>query len=398
VEQGLGRARYLRAAREGEIRILFVVPTWPVVLNKGYQTRTAAFVRYLAARHRVEVWGSLPVDSGGLGTGALRVARATREAALALSQGWPVQCALFEDRTLTAATIRRAREFSPEVTVVVTERLPHTTLALVERYPVVLDVVDALEISFRARAHDHRIRRSIYAREAQGFKRLSAVLAAATDQIVVSSSRERQAYPRALTIYNGAEPLGGERPPAMYDVAFTGTLSYWANVAAVEELCSRLLPRLREAFPGLRVVVAGREPTATVRKLCARSGVTLMANVPSISDILRRSRLAVAPVRQATGSQLKVVEALAAGTPIVAYPAATDGLPDLPVRGLVRCPDEDSFVAAARDILSNPHVPVALPSGLTWESQTERFERYLRQVATTRMAVNSSGPQDNSLE
>jgi glycosyltransferase involved in cell wall biosynthesis len=235
-----------------------------------------------------------------------------------------------------------------------------------------------MERSFQQRASYSSWLRPLMAREAKAFSRLSAEYLRIVDGIVVSAERELEAYPSAMTVLNGADPRMVRRPPSRFDVAFTGNLSYGPNADAVVELCSVVVPILRRHRPTARVVVAGRRPSSRIRALCREANVTLIEDADSISDLLAESRVAVAPVRRATGGQLKVVEALAAGTPMVAYAPAAAGL--AAVSGITVCRDADDLVRAVVDLLNGPDKAVMLPHELTWEAQSRLFEDALQSV------------------
>jgi glycosyltransferase involved in cell wall biosynthesis len=75
------------------------------------------------------------------------------------------------------------------------------------------------------------------------------------------------------------------------------------------------------------VVVAGDRPGRAVRRAVARagSGVELVPSPPDLGALLRRATLALAPLRCGSGLPIKVLEAWAAGVPVVASPWAAAG-------------------------------------------------------------------------
>ncbi len=111
-------------------------------------------------------------------------------------------------------------------------------------------------------------------------------------------------------------------------VVFTGSMDYFPNVDAVQFFCSEILPGIRSRIPGLQFVIAGRNPSAEVRRLGLRAGVRVTGTVPDIRPYLRGAAAAVAPMRIARGVQNKILEALAMGIPVVASSVAAAALPD----------------------------------------------------------------------
>ncbi|MGL4463259.1 MAG: glycosyltransferase, partial [Planctomycetia bacterium] len=72
---------------------------------------------------------------------------------------------------------------------------------------------------------------------------------------------------------------------------------------------------------------------ASLARLNRVPGVELRGWVESLTEAYGRATLAVAPLRVARGIQNKVLEALAAGVPVVASPAAARGLDQAGRRG-----------------------------------------------------------------
>jgi glycosyltransferase involved in cell wall biosynthesis len=83
---------------------------------------------------------------------------------------------------------------------------------------------------------------------------------------------------------------------------------------------------VRERVPQARFVIVGGNPAPAVRALAACPGVTVTGTVHDVRPYLAHAALAVAPLRIARGVQNKVLEAMAMALPIVATPAAVEGI------------------------------------------------------------------------
>jgi len=66
-----------------------------------------------------------------------------------------------------------------------------------------------------------------------------------------------------------------------------------------------------------------------------------------MAEVLHRAAVAVAPLRVATGMQNKVLEAMAAGTPVVATPEALGGIPEAQDGGTCLVGDGPDALASA---------------------------------------------------
>jgi glycosyltransferase involved in cell wall biosynthesis len=94
------------------------------------------------------------------------------------------------------------------------------------------------------------------------------------------------------------------------------------------------------------------------------------------------ARLVVAPLKIARGVQNKVLEAMAAGRPIVATPAANAGIDALDGREILLAEAAGDFAAAALRVLDDARLSAALGAAararaladFTWERQFQRLD------------------------
>ena len=130
------------------------------------------------------------------------------------------------------------------------------------------------------------------------------------------------------TVPNGVD-LPHSPPPedAAPTLSFVGTLNYEPNVRAALYAARAVWPRVREAVPDARFVIAGRDPAPEVAALAKQPGIEIRANVPDMADVLGRSWVSIAPMRSGAGVKNKVLEAWACCRPVVLTPMAANGLP-----------------------------------------------------------------------
>ena len=80
--------------------------------------------------------------------------------------------------------------------------------------------------------------------------------------------------------------------------------------------------------------------------------ISVTGRVPAVQPHLWSAALSVAPLRLAQGVQNKVLEALAAGLPVVMTPAVAAGLPAGVDRGCVTAGEPPAFARAVIDLLN----------------------------------------------
>jgi glycosyltransferase involved in cell wall biosynthesis len=168
--------------------------------------------------------------------------------------------------------------------------------------------------------------------------------------------------------------LNGVRagPPPRVDrvpgrIVFSGNMDFPPNVQAALWFIDRVLPRIVERRPDVTFVVAGANP---VEELRARAGrhVHVTGFVDDMPAELARSELYVAPLVSGGGFKNKVVEAIAAGTYVVATSIAAEFLPP-----------------AARDQLVVADAPAAMADAVL--ACLDAPERYAPRLATLRRMI-----------
>jgi glycosyltransferase involved in cell wall biosynthesis len=104
---------------------------------------------------------------------------------------------------------------------------------------------------------------------------------------------------------------------------FFGVLSYAPNARGVELLASEVEPRLRaRGFRG-DLAVAGVGSEALARRY---PNLKFVGFVPAIAPLVRAVDAIVVPLESGSGTRLKIIEALACGTPVVTTSIGAEGL------------------------------------------------------------------------
>ena len=138
---------------------------------------------------------------------------------------------------------------------------------------------------------------------------------------------ERLGARRVVVVLNGVDLQGIEHrlPPPGAHIVLIGYFAWRPNAEAGLELCREIVPRIRARVASARVTLVGAMPPP---ELLAQAGpaVELAGGVEATLPYLRAARVTVMPVRAGGGSRMKVLEALAAGVPVVATSFAVSGI------------------------------------------------------------------------
>jgi sugar transferase (PEP-CTERM/EpsH1 system associated) len=228
---------------------------------------------------------------------------------------------------------------------------------------LVVDFVDADAEKWRAYADlSGPPQRWVYAAEHRRLVRFERAVIAAAEAGVLISETERDLFaglaPEAAgklhVIRNGVDTdyfQPAATPAEGAGIVFCGRMDYAPNIDAATWFAERILPRVQARRPEAVFRIVGAAPTAQVLGLTARPGVEVTGAVPDVRPYLAQARVAVAPLRIARGIQNKVLEAMAAGKPVVATPQALDGIGARPGAEVLCAADEARFAAAVCEVL-----------------------------------------------
>ena len=117
-----------------------------------------------------------------------------------------------------------------------------------------------------------------------------------------------------------------ERPDSAPLLLYVGTMSWPPNANAVVFLAREALPRIRTKCPAARLRIIGRDPLPAVRELAALPGVEVTGGVDDVRPHLSEAHALAVPLETGGGSRLKILEAFAAGLPVVSTPVGCEGL------------------------------------------------------------------------
>jgi glycosyltransferase involved in cell wall biosynthesis len=89
---------------------------------------------------------------------------------------------------------------------------------------------------------------------------------------------------------------------------------------------NRIWPRVRSKLDGAELTIVGANPGPAVLALEELPGVKVTGMVPDVRPFYRDALAAVVPLRTGGGTRLKILEAMAAGVPVLSTPLGAEGL------------------------------------------------------------------------
>ncbi len=390
------------------MRVLFVTNRFPGQLMRGDQLRAYQHIRHLAQRHSITLLSFAAPEGDARGQSELescceRVIIAKRRpigmalrGVRALFSDQPLQVAIYDSVPTSVDLEKLLVEARFDLAHVQLARLG-PMLRRLAPLPCVLDLVDALSLNMARRAQFDRVAfAAIAGMEASRLVAYERELCVEAAQAAISSEPDRRAIgaDNLTLVRNGFDlerfPFAARQHGAG-DIVFIGNLGYFPNIDAASWFALEVMPRLAQRMPDARLRLVGARPAARLRRIAERaSNIELIGEVPDVYPYLAQARVAVVPLRAGSGQQLKLIEAMAAGTPVVATSLSATGLDAIHERHLLIADDAQSMADAIVRLLYDTDLAVRLAVAArelvervhSWENSASDLERLW--IAATR--------------
>ena len=356
-------------------RILITASRYPWPPHRGDQARALQVAELLAAEHEVTLLvpeaaaGQVPPPAADLPYRLSTYPRRPRIGAgaglaRAALERLPLQTGLFWNPALG----RALRRLAPDRDLVILQLIrlaPH--LPDLAGVPVLVDLVDSLALSTGKRAELDRLpARPLLRLESRWLARWERRLVGEAAGAMVVSRRDRDAIAhglpaevaRRLHVVPLAVPTAVEPPPtpraeAPPVLAITGNLGYFPTREGLGWFLDEVWPELRRSRPDLRLIAAGARPGHHLRRALLAAGAEIDEAPADLRPVLASATVALAPMRGGAGQPMKVVEAWAAGVPVVATSWASAGTTAKPGEDLLVADDPEGWRRAILDLVGD---------------------------------------------
>ena len=136
-------------------------------------------------------------------------------------------------------------------------------------------------------------------------------------------------------------------------VMFSGNLAYRPNTEAVRYFASEIWPILRRRWPGLEWRIVGKNPEAIKRFVDPKDYIQCRGPVEDAILELSHAKAVVVPIQAGSGTRVKILEAWAAGAPVVSTTLGAEGLEAVPGEHLLIADDPTEFAETVSALLAS---------------------------------------------
>ncbi len=390
------------------MRLLFLSQRVPQPPNKGDKIRSHHIARRLAARHEVHLAFLLdePAEeahareaAGWAASASWRLRSAAESAgrgAASCLAGGPISAGWFVNGALRREVAGRLAAAPFDAVVAYCSSM----VPYVERFrgPRVVDFVDVDSAKWAQYADRAGFpKRAVFALEHRRLRDWERRLVRDFDRTLVVADAERDLLAtfadasRVAVVGNGvdAEHFAPRGPRARQPVlVFVGALDYFANADGCVHFVREAWPAVRARVPGAVLRLVGRRPGHEVTALAGVAGVEVVPDPPDVRPWLWGAAAAVVPLRIAQGTQNKVLEAMAAGVPVIASAVSVRGIDGEPGGHFLVADAPDAWADAAAGVLARPEEADALAARAlarvaerySWDRRAEAYEAEIRRA------------------
>ncbi len=350
------------------MHILFLSRWFPFPPNNGSKIRIHNLLRGLSHHHTISLISFTETDDAEPDIAAAaevcRSVRVIRRKPFA-PESWQARLAYFSFAPRSVIDT-----FSPEMAQAIAETLAAESVDLVvasqvdmavySRYfrglPAIFEEVET-GVLYEQFAHaESLVQRLRYGLTWAKHRRYLRLLFKDFQACTVVSAQERTLLQRVVGGIETVEVLPNCIDLADYDdvdeqhqpntLIFMGAFSYNPNYEAMVWFVDKVLPIIQSELPDVQLTITGNHQN---RPLPPAENVRLTGFVDDIRPLVARSWASIVPLHIGGGTRLKILEAMALGTPVIATPKGAEGLDAEPGKHLLVAETPEDF---ARNVIS----------------------------------------------
>jgi len=136
-------------------------------------------------------------------------------------------------------------------------------------------------------------------------------------------------------------------------ILFIGSMDYHANIDAATWFSRQVWPEISRAHPELVFTIIGRNPSPEVRRL-ASDRIRVTGTVDDIRPFFASAAAVIVPIRYGSGTRYKILEAMAAGVPVVSTRLGAEGIEAKDCVHFLLADNGTEFAAAVSRLLTSP--------------------------------------------
>ena len=395
------------------MNILFLSPWFPYPTENGSKIRIYNLIKYLSNRHNIRLISFVRtgehVDPEGL-EGICRL-EATIPWRVFNPYSWKSLAGFFSP-TPRSVVDTYSPQMAKQMEQIVANERPDLIIASEMNtatyggrkwnIPCILDEMQ-LGLYYHqwviATSSISKVRRKLYLRKVSAYTRH---LREQYNACTVVSEAERDLFSQLVdkndcvhVVPNGVD-LDFNRPgiarPEPETLIYNGALTFSANLDAMSYFLQEIFPIIRAQAPGATLKITGSTQGVNLCQLPSDDHVIFSGFLPDIRPAVASAWACIVPLRRGGGTRLKILEAMALGTPVIATSIAAEGLSITPEKNILLADTPEEFSAQTIRLLNDSQLRDELSiSGREmvekyygWDTIGSTFERIIESIMSKR--------------
>lgn len=204
--------------------------------------------------------------------------------------------------------------------------------------------------------------------------------------LAIDSSLDISVVPHGVDTEKFVPAEKKEGPPT---VMFLGNYPHEPNRDAVIYFATQIWPLVKREIPDCRFLIVGRGPTPDMLSLAKNDpSIEITGQVDDVRPYFAESDAFVCPVRLGGGFRGKILEAMAAGVPVVSTPLGVEGIPAKDEDNVLVASDPGDFAKSTIRILQDKSLRKKISKNArklveknySWQRGVEILEKVLEEV------------------
>jgi glycosyltransferase involved in cell wall biosynthesis len=136
-------------------------------------------------------------------------------------------------------------------------------------------------------------------------------------------------------------------------ILFVGSMFYKPNNDAVLFFLQDVFPRVVADWPECQFWIVGKGPSQEIRELADNNNIVLTGPVRDVRPYLEEANVVLVPLLSGSGTRIKILEAMAAGRPVVSTRIGAEGLDVIDGQDILIADTPESLANAISKVFSD---------------------------------------------
>jgi glycosyltransferase involved in cell wall biosynthesis len=137
------------------------------------------------------------------------------------------------------------------------------------------------------------------------------------------------------------------------NLVFMGAMWRQENIDAVLYFYRSVYGLIRKIIPDVRLHIVGGSPSEPIKNLASEPGIQVAGYVEDLPSYYMNCDISIAPMRMSGGVHCKILDAMAAGLPVITTSAGNEGIGATPDQEIIVADNAEEFIRRTIELLKD---------------------------------------------